>query len=99
MYAHQNLLAKGIQEENNCMGRFDEFELTIKKIRDFPLTYETIISEECSFFQDVRRYQSITSHLDVKVIAVDDPNDEIIFGVASSFPISAVGVTVTNMVG
>ncbi|WP_300460664.1 hypothetical protein [Desulfobacula sp.] len=53
------------------MGRFEEFELAIKKIRDFPVTYETIISEECSFFQDVRRYQSITSHLDVKVIAVD----------------------------
>ena len=53
------------------MGRFDEFELTIKKIREFPLTYETLIPRECSFFQDVRRYQSVTSHLDIKVINVD----------------------------
>ncbi|MCP4116109.1 MAG: hypothetical protein GY737_12025 [Desulfobacteraceae bacterium] len=53
------------------MGRFDEFELTIKKIREFPLTYETVLPKECSFFQDVRRYQSVTSHLDIKVINVD----------------------------
>lgn len=71
MYAHRNPLAKGMQEENNCMGRFDEFELTIKKIRDFPLTYETFIPRECSFFQDVRRYQSVTSHLGIRVINVD----------------------------
>ncbi|MBI9091087.1 MAG: hypothetical protein JEZ12_17885 [Desulfobacterium sp.] len=53
------------------MGRFDDFELTIKKIREFPLTYETLLPRECSFFQDVRRYQSVTSHLEIKVINVD----------------------------
>lgn len=53
------------------MGFFEEFELTIRKISDFPLVYETLIPGACSFFQDVRRYQSITSHLDVRVINVD----------------------------
>lgn len=60
-----------MQEENKCMGRFEEFELTIRKIRNFPMTFETMIPRECSFFQDVRRYQSITAHLDVRVINVD----------------------------
>lgn len=53
------------------MGRFDEFELTIKKINDYPLTYETFIPQECNFFQDVRRYKSVGVHLDVRVIKVD----------------------------
>lgn len=53
------------------MGRFDEFELTLQKINDFPLTYEAIIPRECNFFQDVRRYQCVSTHLDVRVIKVD----------------------------
>lgn len=53
------------------MGRFEEFELNIRKIRNFPLTYEAQIPSECSFFQDVRRYQSVSSKLEVRVINVD----------------------------
>ncbi len=53
------------------MGRFEEFELPIRKIRNYPITFETLIPRDCSLFQDVRRYQSVTSHLDVRVINVD----------------------------
>ncbi len=53
------------------MGRFEEFELPIKKIQDYPLTYEALIPQECSLFQDVRRYQSITTHLNVSIINID----------------------------
>lgn len=53
------------------MGRFDEFELAIQKTNDFPLTYETVIPRECSFFQDVRRYQCLSTHLDIRAIKVD----------------------------
>ncbi len=52
------------------MGRFDEFELPVRKIQDYPLIYEALIPSECSFFQDVRRYQSVTTHLDVKTIDI-----------------------------
>ena len=53
------------------MSRFEEFELTIRKIGNFPITFETLIPRECSLFQDVRRYQTITARLDVRVINVD----------------------------
>jgi len=53
------------------MGRLNLFELTIKKISDIPLVYETLIPGECNFFQDVRRYQSIGPHLEIRVIGVD----------------------------
>ncbi len=53
------------------MGRFEEFELPIRKVQDYPLVFEALIPNECSLFQDVRRYQSITSHLDVKTLNID----------------------------
>jgi len=53
------------------MGRLNLFELTTKKISDIPLVYETLIPGECNFFQDVRRYQSIGPHLEIRVIGVD----------------------------
>lgn len=53
------------------MGRFERFELAVNKVQDYPLVFEVVIPPECSLFQDVRRYQSITSHLDVKVINID----------------------------
>jgi len=53
------------------MGRFERFELAVNRVQDYPLVFEAIIPPECSLFQDVRRYQSITSHLDVRVINID----------------------------
>ncbi|MBF0202913.1 MAG: hypothetical protein HQK67_01075 [Desulfamplus sp.] len=53
------------------MGRFERFELAVNKMQDYPLIFEAIIPPACSLFQDVRRYQSITSHLDVRVINID----------------------------
>ncbi|MBF0469390.1 MAG: hypothetical protein HQK61_10985 [Desulfamplus sp.] len=53
------------------MGRFERFELAVNKVQDYPLVFEAVIPPECSLFQDVRRYQSITSHLDVRVINID----------------------------
>lgn len=53
------------------MGRLNEFELTIRKTNDSPLTYEALIPSECNFFQDVRRYQSIGPNLEIRVIRVD----------------------------
>lgn len=53
------------------MGRFECFELAVNRVQDYPLVFEAIIPPECSLFQDVRRYQSITSHLDVRVINID----------------------------
>ncbi len=53
------------------MGRFERFELAVNKVQDYPPVFEAIIPPECSLFQDVRRYQSLTSHLDVRVINID----------------------------
>ncbi|MBF0229823.1 MAG: hypothetical protein HQK63_09605 [Desulfamplus sp.] len=53
------------------MGRFERFELGIDKVQDYPAVFEAVIPPECSLFQDVRRYQSLTSHLDVRVINID----------------------------
>ena len=52
------------------MGHFDEFELAVKKISTHPLIYEVLIPRNYNFFQDVRRYQNLTSHLDIQVINV-----------------------------
>ncbi|MEA2059043.1 MAG: hypothetical protein U9P10_00640 [Thermodesulfobacteriota bacterium] len=52
------------------MGRFEEFELQIRKINTYPLIYEAVIPEECSFFQDVRRYHSATAHLEVQIVDI-----------------------------
>ncbi|WDP90426.1 MAG: hypothetical protein HUN04_12265 [Desulfobacter sp.] len=53
------------------MGRLNLFELNVKKINDLPLIYEALIPGDCNFFQDVRRYQSIGPHLEIRVIGVD----------------------------
>ncbi|MBF0378740.1 MAG: hypothetical protein HQK72_14850 [Desulfamplus sp.] len=53
------------------MGRFERFELGINKVQEYPLVFEAVIPPECSLFQDVRRYQSLTSHLDVRIINID----------------------------
>jgi len=53
------------------MGRLTLFDLTIKRVNDVPLIYETLIPGECNFFQDVRRYQSVGPHLEIRVIGVD----------------------------
>ncbi len=53
------------------MGRFDDFELPVEKIQSYPLVFEALVPPECSIFQDVRRYQSITSNLDVKIIDIN----------------------------
>ncbi len=52
------------------MGHFDEFELAIKKVNEHPLIYEALIPGDCHFFQDVRRYQNLTAHLDIQVLNV-----------------------------
>lgn len=57
------------------MGRLNLFELNIKQISDLPLVYEAQIPGECNFFQDVRRYQSIGPHLEIRVIGVDGRMD------------------------
>jgi len=53
------------------MGRLNEFELTIKKVSDSPLIYEAQIPSACTFFQDVRRYQSIGPHMEIRIIPVN----------------------------
>ncbi len=53
------------------MGQLQEFELAIKKTGEVPLTYEALIPSEFHLFQDVRRYQTKTAHLDVQVINID----------------------------
>ena len=53
------------------MGRFDDFELPVEKIRAYPLVFEALVPPECSIFQDVRRYQSVTSNLDVRIIDIN----------------------------
>lgn len=53
------------------MGRFDDFELPVEKIQAYPLVFEALVPPECSIFQDVRRYQSVTSSLDVKIIDIN----------------------------
>ncbi len=53
------------------MGHLQEFELALHQISEFPLTYETIIPEECHLFQDVRRYQTRTARLNVQMINID----------------------------
>ncbi|MBF0211625.1 MAG: hypothetical protein HQK68_12155 [Desulfamplus sp.] len=53
------------------MGRLERFELTINKLQDYPPVFEAVIPPECSIFQDVRRYQSLTPHLDVRIINID----------------------------
>ncbi len=53
------------------MGRFERFELVVNRVQEYPPVFEAIIPPECSLFQDVRRYQSLTSHLDVRTINID----------------------------
>ncbi|SMC55604.1 hypothetical protein SAMN02746065_104112 [Desulfocicer vacuolatum DSM 3385] len=53
------------------MGRFDDFELPVEKIQVYPLVFEAMVPPECSVFQDVRRYQSVTSNLDVRIIDIN----------------------------
>ena len=53
------------------MSRFERFELPVNKVQEYPLVFEATTPEECSLFQDVRRYQSVTTHLDVRIITVD----------------------------
>lgn len=53
------------------MARLNEFELTLKQISDSPLIYEAQIPSECTFFQDVRRYQSIGPHMEIRIIPVN----------------------------
>ncbi len=53
------------------MGRFDDFELPVEKIQAYPLVFEALVPPECSIFQDVRRYQSVTSSLDVRIIDIN----------------------------
>ncbi|MBF0200349.1 MAG: hypothetical protein HQK66_03375 [Desulfamplus sp.] len=53
------------------MSRFEKFKLPVNKIREYPLVFEAVVPDDCSLFQDVRRYQSVTAHLDVRVINVE----------------------------
>ena len=53
------------------MARLSEFELTLKKISDSPLIYQAQIPSECTFFQDVRRYQSIGPQMEIRTIPVN----------------------------
>ena len=53
------------------MSRFERFELPVNKVQEYPLVFEAITPDDCSLFQDVRRYQSVTTHLDVRIIPVD----------------------------
>ncbi len=53
------------------MGRLNDFELTIRKVSDTPLTYDALIPSDCTFFQDVRRYQSSGPHLEIRIIPVN----------------------------
>lgn len=53
------------------MARLNEFELTLKKVSDSPLIYRALIPSECTFFQDVRRYQSIGPQMEIRIIPVN----------------------------
>ena len=53
------------------MGRFDDFELPVEKVQTYPLEYKALVPDSCSIFQDVRRYQSLTANLDVKIIDIN----------------------------
>ena len=53
------------------MGRLNEFELTLKKVSDSPLIYKAQIPSECTFFQDVRRYQSVGPQMEIRIIPVN----------------------------
>lgn len=53
------------------MARLNEFELKLKKVSDSPLIYKAQIPLECTFFQDVRRYQSIGPQMEIRIIPVD----------------------------
>ena len=53
------------------MARLNEFELALKKVSDSPLIYEAQIPSACTFFQDVRRYQSIGPHMEIRIIPVN----------------------------
>ena len=53
------------------MARLNEFELTLKKVSGSPLIYRALIPSECTFFQDVRRYQSIGPQMEIRIIPVN----------------------------
>ena len=53
------------------MGRLSEFELTVKKVSDSPLIYKAQVPFECTFFQDIRRYQSIGPYMEIRIIPVN----------------------------
>jgi len=53
------------------MGRLSEFELVLKKTSDSPLIYAAQIPSACTFFQDVRRYQSIGPQMEIRIIPVN----------------------------
>ncbi len=66
--AENVVIAKG---EFPHMGRINEFELPLQKISDCPLIYRAQIPSECTFFQDIRRYQSIGPQLEIRIIPVN----------------------------
>ncbi|NDY71114.1 hypothetical protein DO021_06070 [Desulfobacter hydrogenophilus] len=53
------------------MARLSEFELSVIKVSDSPLIYKAQIPPECTFFQDVRRYQSIAPQMEIRIIPVN----------------------------
>ncbi|MCG8550324.1 MAG: hypothetical protein MI799_07975 [Desulfobacterales bacterium] len=53
------------------MARLNEFELSVTKVSDSPLIYKAQIPSECTFFQDVRRYQSIAPQMEIRIIPVN----------------------------
>lgn len=53
------------------MSRFERFELPVNKIQEYPLVFEAVIPDGCSLFQDIRRYQSVTADLDVRIIDME----------------------------
>lgn len=53
------------------MARLNEFELSVIKVTDSPLIYKIQIPSECTFFQDVRRYQSIAPQMEIRIIPVN----------------------------
>ncbi|MGD9826886.1 hypothetical protein [Desulfobacter sp.] len=53
------------------MARLNEFELSLIKVTDSPLIYKAQIPPECTFFQDVRRYQSIGPQMEIRIIPVN----------------------------
>ncbi|WP_020588894.1 hypothetical protein [Desulfobacter curvatus] len=53
------------------MARLNDFELSLIKVTDSPLIYKAQIPPECTFFQDVRRYQSIGPQMEIRIIPVN----------------------------